>query len=373
MMTTNLVVGWLWSFLLAFLLCAVGFSVVAQNKQYAQGRSSARVSDNWLSKACDGDVPTKNREYDRVVLEAKVNALRSWASQRSVAFTDLFSQAESVFLNDIDRYLLNPYLKYRCGEGVFFVSVRGEINEAAVTQLVGSKKPEASGPRSRMTAVFVSRRQVRVKSFDDKTINSNEDRQLSVTEEAVVMAGAGISASKAASQRTVAISGGSVERKADQILYEVFQADGLDAAVNQTFSSNGYRVVDSSQAAGRFEGFDLDAFRRDFGVGEDLKPQTKEASFNALSGRIPILAVATVDVLKSDKDPVSGLSRVYVSVKAWVYRDDGLFYVIVAAVEPTQQYATGPNDTVAQTSALVKAAKLASNEIVNQLNAKGIY
>ena len=49
-----------------------------------------------------------------------------------------------------------------------------------------------------------------------------------------------------------------------------------------------------------------------------------------------------------------------------------LFYETVASVAPTQENATGESETAAETDALIKAAKLASTEIVNQLNAQGI-
>ena len=66
------------------------------------------------------------------------------------------------------------------------------------------------------------------------------------------------------------------------------------------------------------------------------------------------------------------LFRTAVSVKAWVYQDDGLFYVTVASVAPTVEYGEAESETVAELNALVNAAKLASTEIVNQLNAQGI-
>ena len=82
---------------------------------------------------------------------------------------------------------------------------------------------------------------------------------------------------------------------------------------------------------------------------------------------------AASDVYKrQDTDPGSGLKRVYATVMAQVYQDDGLFFETVASVKPTQFAGLGPNETVAETNALIKAAESASNEIVQQLNAAGI-
>jgi hypothetical protein len=59
-------------------------------------------------------------------------------------------------------------------------------------------------------------------------------------------------------------------------------------------------------------------------------------------------------------------------VTAQVFKDDGMFYETVASVEPTVVSALGENQTVAETNALIKAARNASTEIVQQLNAAGI-
>jgi hypothetical protein len=108
-------------------------------------------------------------------------------------------------------------------------------------------------------------------------------------------------------------------------------------------------------------------------VGEDLTPETKNAAFNAIAGKIPLLVIATVDVLASGLDELgSGAIAVIVSVKAQVYQDDGLFYETVASVAPTQEKGLGESESSAQTDALIKAAKAASTEIINQLNAQGI-
>ena len=106
---------------------------------------------------------------------------------------------------------------------------------------------------------------------------------------------------------------------------------------------------------------------------ERISPETKNAAFNAIAGKIPLLVIATIDVLGSQIDNTkSGAITVTVSVKAQVYQDDGLFYETVASVAPTQRSAGGRSESAAETDALIKAAKLASTEIVNQLNAQGI-
>lgn len=340
-------------------------TVYAQN--WAQGRASVE-----MKKQCNDKRPRKQEDYDKALSDAKINAMRSWTAQKSTAFADLFQSSEQEIVDQIDTYLLNPAIKSKCDKKTFTISIRAEVNESALAQLMASNKPQVSGPRSRMTAVFVARKQMSVKSYDAKVTKISETQEFSEAEQSADVSGSGMSASGYSSSRTVNTTGGSTERKSDKIVWDVFQADGLDSAVNETFSSFGFRVIDSSQVAGRFPGFDVNAFREEFGVGDDLTPETKNAAFNAIAGKIPLLVISTVDVLSADTDPVSGLIRVYVSVKAQVYQDDGLFFETVASVAPTQESGQGPSASVAETEALINAAKRASTEIVNQLNAQGI-
>ena len=341
-------------------------SQIDRDNTYTMGRASVQKK----RKSKDG-MPRKQEDYDTALLNAKVNAMRAWTAQKSTSFAELFQSSEQEILEDIDTYLLNPADKSKCDKKTFTVSVRAKVNVSAMEGLLARNKPQTSGPRSRMTAIFVARKQMSVKSYDAKVTKINESQEFSEAEQSADVSGSGMAASGYSSTRTVNTSGGSTERKSDKISWDVFQADGLDSAVNETFSSFGFRVIDSSQVAGRFPAFDVNAFREEFGVGDDLTPETKNAAFNAIAGKIPLLVIATVDVMGADTHP-SGNPRVAVSVKAQVYRDDGLFYETVASVAPTTAYEHDRSASVAETKALISAAKLASTEIVNQLNAQGI-
>lgn len=327
-----------------------------------------------MEKKCRAGKPRREEDREMALRNAKVAALNSWMNGKSKAYGDLFASSEQEIVADIDKYVINASVTYEACTGAkrsYVVSIEAEPNVGAIDRLLERNKPKATGPRSRMTAVFVARKQMSVKSYDAKVTSIQENQEFSEAEQSAEVSGESISASGYSSTRNVTTTGGSTERKSDKITWDVFQSDGLDAAVNQTFSSYGYRVIDASQVAGRFPGFDLAAFRDEFGVGDDLTPETKNSAFNAIAGKIPLLVIATVDVLQSGTGPY-GNAVVYVSVKAQVYQDDGLFYEVVASVAPTQEQGKGPTASVAETNALISAAELASKEIVNQLNAQGI-
>ena len=328
-----------------------------------------------LSRKCKKGMPRSAADYQLALTEVKVAAIRTWGSQKSVATTNLLSSAESEILAELDTYLLNPFIRSDCDGKTFRLALKAEVNVAAVNQLKARNAPAVAGPRSKMTAVFVARKQMSVKIYDDKVTKINQQTSISEAEQSADVSGESMSAVGTSTTTEKSVTGGSVEKKANKVRYSVFNSGALDAAVTENFTSYGFRVIDASQVAGRFPGFDLNAFRDEFGVGDDLSPETKNAAFDAISKYIPLLVVATVDVLSSDIDPVNGNNIVYASVKAWVYRNEdgeGGWYESVAAVAPIQMRGAGTSDTAAETDALVKAAEAASKEIVDQLNSAGI-
>jgi hypothetical protein len=325
-----------------------------------------------LRSKCKDGRPRKTSEYNEVLSQAKSNALRSWAAGKSVAISTLFSENEQQILTNIDDYFLNAQVDHRCSGKSFKLKVKGVVDVNKISLLGKAAPAQMSGPRSRITAVFLARKAEFVKSYDTKRTSVEASTTFNEGSETASMSGTSASTEGYSSTKNIKETGGSSVSKADKINWNVFRPSGLDAAVNQTFSSFGFKTIDVSQVASRFAGFDLDAFKQDFAFSDDLSPDTKNNAFNAIAGKIPILVIATVDVGQKDTDPGSGLKRVYATVMAQVYQDDGLFFETVASVKPTQFSGLGPNETVAETNALIKAAESASNEIVQQLNAAGI-
>ena len=325
-----------------------------------------------LKYKCRDGRPKRTSEYNEVLSQAKINALRSWAAGQSVAISSLFSENEDRILTNIDDYFLNAQVDHKCKGKSFKLKVKGVVDVNKISLLGKSASMQMSGPRSRITAVFLARKADSVKSWDTKRTSIEANTAFNEGSETASMTGSSASTEGYSSTKNIKETGGSSVTKADKITWNVFRPSSLDAAVNQTFSSFGFRTIAASQVASRFSGFDLEAFKQDFAFGDELSSVTKNNAFDAIAGKIPILVIATVDVGQQDTDPGSGLKRVYATVMAQVYQDDGLFFETVASVKPTQFSGLGPNETVAETNALIKAAESASNEIVQQLNAAGI-
>lgn len=352
------------------LVIVAAASLILPMQGYAETITGAQNKE--LRSKCKDGRPRKTSEFNEVLSQAKSNALRSWAAGKSVAISTLFAENEQQILANIDDYFLNAQVDHRCKGKSFKLKVKGVVDVNRISLLGKAAPAQFSGPRSRMTAVFLARKADFVKSYDTKRTSIEASTTFSEGSETASMSGSSASTEGYSSTKNIRETGGSSESKADKINWNVYRPSGLDASVNQTFSSFGFRTIDASQVASRFSGFDLEAFKDDFAFGDDLSAATKNNAFDAIAGKIPILVIATVDVGQKDTDPGSGLKRVYATVTAQVYQDDGLFFETVASVKPTQFSGLGPNETVAETNALIKAAESASNEIVQQLNAAGI-
>jgi hypothetical protein len=325
-----------------------------------------------LKSKCKNGRPKKTSEYNEVLIQAKVNALRSWAASKSVATSALFSKNQDEIIANIDEFLLNTAVDHKCKDKSFQLKVKGLVDENKIALLGKASQQNILGPRSRITAVFLARKAASVKSYQEKKTSIQSASDFAEGGDIVSVSGSSASSEGFSSTKNVTESGGSTVVKADKITWDVFRPRGLDVAVNQTFSSFGFKTIEVSQVASRFSGFDLDAFTQDYTFGDNLEPGTLNNAFDAIAGKIPLLVISTVDVGQKDLDPVSGEFRVFATVTAQVYKDDGFFYETVASVAPAQYYGTGPNETVAETNALILAAEAASTEIVQQLNAAGI-
>jgi len=354
------------------LLVLIASATLGTPSIFASENTITGVQAKELKKSCKKGRPRKTSEYDEVLAKAKVNALRSWAAGRSVATSSLFEKHQDEIITNMDDYFLNASVIHKCEGKSFRIKVRGSVDENKIALLSKFSRNALSRPRSKITAVFLARKAASVKSYQEKTTSIQSETNFSEGAELSSLSGSGASSEGYSSTKNVAETGGSTVVKADKINWDVFRPRGLEVAAKRTFSSFGFKTIEVSQVAGRFPGFDLNAFAQDYTFGDNLKPATLNNAFDAIAGEISLLVISTVDVGQKSLDPVSGKFRVFATVTAQVYKDDGFFFETVAAVGPTQYYGLGANETVAETNALIVAAEAASNEIVQQLNAAGI-
>ncbi len=340
---------------------------------FSSADSISGAHSKELKYKCKDDRPRKTSEYDEVLNQAKVNALRTWAAKQSVATSSLFAKNEEKILASVDEYFLNASVDYRCKNKSFRLKVKGLVDKNKIAMLGKSNQSGMSQKRSRIVAIFMARKASEVKSYQDKVTSVESNSAFSEGAETVSMSGSSASSEGYNSQKNVRQTGGSTVTKSDKVNWTVYRANGVSSAVRETLSSYGFRVTKPAQIIKRNPLFDPDAFREDFTTSNGSSDDTEADATEALEDvGVPLFVIGTLDVGQKGKDPASGLVRVNATVTAEVqYLDDG-WWETVASVRPTQYAGLGPNESVAETNALIKAAEAASNEIVQQLNAAGI-
>jgi hypothetical protein len=348
-------------------------------QSFAQSEINSKVYEAKVnfktSKGCKNNKARNDGDFTKAVNEAKLSLLNQRFASEAAAVTRDFDSNKDKFLNAIDEILINSKIASTCRKDTLIIDIRSSVNESKISSLlIGDNKAQISGPRSRVSAIFLARRQSSVRTFKDRALEaSRSSAQVSASVIDEVDASS-ISYDESFAAESYSESGGSRLRRGDEIIWDVSTSNDLDTAVSQTFSSFGYRFIDISQVEAISDGkLSVDQFKSEFGSGDDLTSATKGSVFGVLKDKIPIFVISTIDIGVAEQNPVTSEAIVYVSVTAKAYQDDGLFYGTVASVEPQQFSATGPNQTVAETRALVKAARAASEEVVRQLYAASIY
>ncbi len=364
-----------------FGIISFAFSSFVHSGEYAEG-----VYSTELKYKCKNDRPKKQKTYDAALKSAKTLALRNWASKQSIAMSNIFSQNEGEILQNLDQYLLNTEIMNSCEKKSFRLLVVGTVDVNRIGLLGKSQSMNASGDRSRIMAVFMARKASEVKSFDDKVTKIDSKSKFNEGSETATFSGTSASTEGYSSQKNISQTGGSTVTKSDRIKWTVYRPGGLSSAIQQTFSSYKFKVVKPSQLPRRIakinnkrgtnvdpNAFSIEDFKREFSEADGLSPETEDRALEALElVKVPLFVIGTMDVGKKNIDPKSGKVMVNVTVTAAVQYDDDGWWETVASVEPQQFAGLGIDEMSAETDALIKAAKAASNEIVQQLNAAGI-
>ena len=314
------------------------------------------------------------------ILDAKLAAWERYTQRFSPSKMKSYRQIESSIIKDIDEYIIETNVideEINKSDKRYTVAVRATINTAkldAKLSEISNAGSSSSGSGSNFTFIFVAREESSIKSFDAKRtkIEMNEgsgyENETATQQDDSLL---GSHENKAISKTT---TGGSVTRKADQVDYQILSAGAIDAAMGDVLTASGFEVVDYGDVVSACGGTEPQDVRQEFTKSNEI---SRVARRDAIKGSrdcdVSYFAVGTLDVGMSEIDPVTGNERVYVSVTAQEWNIDKRLPKKIASVGPVQYQGLGPNVKVAQTNALKQSAKNAANEIVNQLNAKGLY
>lgn len=312
--------------------------------------------------------------------KAKLNALTRHASGFSTAKLKNFEAIRSDLEKSIDRYV--PVAKMldeetNKGAKTYSVVVQASVDTGLVDleiQKVSAIEQSGENDKSYLSFVFVSREAKQVKKFDARVSKRRvEEKSEEQSEEASVE---GNAAQLIADSKTdsVLTTGGSTVQKSDQIEYDVSNSADINVTMGDVFSTSGFEVVEAVYLEEETNGLvNVENFIEDYRYGDDISGDTRrDAVKGCRSVDIGYFAIGTLDVGMKDTDPVSGLTRVNVSVSGKVLSLKRRFPKTVASIGPVQYAGLGPDQVVAKRNALKKAGESAAKDLVAQLQAKDI-
>ncbi|MDA8887622.1 hypothetical protein OAQ23_00775 [Hellea sp.] len=333
----------------------------------------------------------KKKNYSTYQKKAKEKAINSawtrYIARLPQARQITYQKLDSEFRMDLSPYIGNvEILDETHDKDLKSVQIIARVtifNEAVDTKLnMASAVNRAGDDASYFSFIFLARQTTSIKSFDDKvvsieaksasadlnaqSIQTSEDNEVAKSSETV--------ASTEANLTTKVTTGGSTERKADRISYDVSSPQDIDAAMGDILSTAGYEVVSYDDIVSECGGVEPDDIKFEFSQADDMSRQTRRSAINgAKDCDVTYFSVGTIDIGLKDTDPVSGNQRVYVSVRTQVWDITRRLPKKVASVGPIQYAGLGPDQIVAQRNALILAAREASKSLVDQMNAKGLY
>lgn len=268
----------------------------------------------------------------------------------------------------------------------FRVAVRGTVNTTLVDQffqsLAGDAAPSGAaadaGTSGNAFAFLMMARQVAsVRQFDAKVTQVREDGASHSRRDAEYESAGARGQTATIETMETALSkrstGGSVERKSDQVIYQVQSSQDIDTAIGSTVTTGGYELVSYDDVASNCDGADPARVREEFVAADEMSMAMRKQVIDAVRRcEVRYFGIGTIDAGASDIDPVSGQRRVVVSVRAQVLDVSKRLPTRVASVGPVQFAALGEDQAVATRRALERAARESTRTLMDQLKSRGI-
>lgn len=365
----------LWCTLFLLAVVCVGGVAAAQTVS-AKGMATVAYS-GWSLGAT---------ERQEALKKAEGNALERYIANSDAARARIFEARQEQFLSHVNDYILGVTTLSEDQDKsakTYTVVVRADINATRLMNDLGTGSASAADASTHshqtMTFLFVARSQASVQSFANKVYQrtDTDSRMNRHADEGESLRAHDIGTSDSTQEHTshATTTGGSVIRKADRVDWTLANTDQVNTVMTGVFSDAGYDVVDADQVEGASGGLlNISAIRDAYSHGNDLPPQMRvNATRGVQQAGIRYFAIGTLDIGMPNKDPVSGNSRVYVTVTAKAFDVSGRFARTVVSIGPVQFAGLGPDASVAQTNALAQAAKQAAQRMVDQLSNKNIH
>lgn len=305
------------------------------------------------------------------VEDAKKNAVRNYASKWDSARYEMFDKAFIQVEDNIDQYVLS-YVLLDSGKNKttkqYEAYIEATLNDNAIERLVretaSSMASGSGGEAPYITMIMVGREPETQKRFKTKKTDIAQSTHSGSSEENVT----GNSADFYEEETARVTSGGSSERKADQIKYRTFTVTDVDAAISEVFTKAGYEVVDPRDVE-----LEVSYFQMEYSAGANITASSRrDAIRQCREMEIAFFAIGNMDVSLPEYDEVSGMDKVYVKVSVKVTDLRKRLPKTVASIRGVQYAGLGSNPEVARQNALNMAAEKSAKDLIDQLRAKRV-
>lgn len=326
------------------------------------------------------------KDRQAAIQKAEFNAIERYIAATDAARSRIFEQQHLRMAAHAGDYILGSTVLNEEDDKPtksFNVVIRADINAPRLLNDLGSGSASASDVAEhnhlQLTFLFVARSQSTVQTFDDK-VYRRADAEASTSKktqegESIHAHAVGTSEHVDGHSSLATTTGGSTTRKAAKVEWTLAPAGDVNTAMTGIFSDAGYQPIDAAMVEADSNGLlNIKAIRDAYSHGNDLPGKMLFNATKAIhQAEIPLFALGTLDIGLPDIDPVSGNTRVYVTVTGKVYDVRSRFASTVVAVGPVQFAGMGPNKDVARNNALALASRKAAQTMVDELNNKGIH
>ncbi len=315
---------------------------------------------------------------EKTIETAKIAAWKRFTSSFNAAKLRSYKAMEADFLGSLDEYILDYSIVdefTKKATNSYTVVIRMSVNGTAVDAKLSASSAAGSqmGEGSYFTFIFLARETASRTSFNAKKTDISTGEARVASEESIASGGGTTVSGTSAKTATKTVTGGSTVRKADKVEHRAASSSDINAAMSEKLTVAGFEVVEYNDVVSECGGAEMEDIAREFSKSDQLSRETRKS---AIAGSrecdVSFFSVGTIDVGVNDVDPVSGLQRVYVSVRGQVWNIAKRLPKKVASVGPVQFSGIGPDASVARRNALVLAGEKAGSIIVDQLNMKNL-
>ena len=356
---------------------------VVANAQLLQERGTAMV-DVQKSKVSDD-------ERELAVQRARFAAFKQYEAMQPPSAQKLLLEHSDYLLNNYEQYITETVVlgeRFEKSSKTFEITVRISVNSTTLTSnLLAMSGLGASNTaaNSEIVSLIVARSRSSVQTFKDRDYDrldanlsvNGESQNLESSADQESIQSAQIATSSQLNQSgtvngSVSITtetGGSVTRKADKIEWVVADSLNVDQQLLSVLTNVGLNIVPSEF----IDTLDLAAIRADFGDGNDLSQATQQKMVKSLQDyEIPYVIIGTLDVDFPIIDPVTGNTKIFVTVNAKLLDLTNRFPRMKSAIGPIQFSGEGPTEPVARTNAIKRAAEQVGTELLSSMAVKGM-